>query len=78
MAWLISKMSIKCYKSQEDTLNCSLTEKSSGSGSNIKPVGIYLQAGQLPHQTFDTQQLVAAEKSPYKSPSVHFANTNIP
>lgn len=64
--------------SQGDALNCSLTGKSSVSGSNINPVALYLQAGKLPHQTFDTQQLVAAEKSPYKSPSVHFPNTNIP
>lgn len=64
--------------SQEDALNCSLTGKSSGSGSSINPVALYLQAGKLPHQTFDTQQLVAAEKSPSKSSSVHFAVMNIP
>lgn len=63
---------------QEDALNCSLTGKSSVSRSNINPVTLYLQAVKLPHQTFDTQHLVAAEKSPYKSPSVHFANTSIP
>ncbi|KAI1237684.1 hypothetical protein IHE44_0013769 [Lamprotornis superbus] len=44
--------------SQEDALNCFLTGKSSGSGSNINPVALYLQAGNLPHQTFDTQQLL--------------------
>lgn len=64
--------------SPEDALNCSLTGKSSGSGLSINPVSLYLQSGKLPHETFDTQQLVAAEKSPFKSSSVHFANTNIP
>lgn len=48
--------------SQEDALNCSLTGKSSGSRSNTNAVAVYLQAGKLPLQTFDTQQLVAAEK----------------
>ena len=49
--------------SQGDVLNCSLTGKSSGSGySVINPVALRLQADKLPHQTFDIQQLVAAEK----------------
>lgn len=49
--------------SKGDLLNCSLTEKSSGSGySVINPVALCLQAGKLPHQTFDIQQLVAAER----------------
>lgn len=49
--------------SQGDALNCSLTGKPSGSGySVINPVALRLQAGKLPHQTFDIQQLVAAEK----------------
>lgn len=49
--------------SQGDVLSCSLTGKSSGSRySVINPVALRLQAGKLTHQTFDIQQLVAAEK----------------
>lgn len=54
---------LRYINSWGDVLNCSLTEKLSGSGYNIiNPVALYLQAVKLPHQTFDIQQLVAAEK----------------
>jgi len=54
---------LRYINSQGDVLNCSLTGKSSRLGYNvINPVAVRLQDGKLPHQTFDTQQLGAAEK----------------